>query len=106
MLNQERDHLHKCHKFAYPGSQSSQTFVLPGEKLVKLRNETVDQMIFKIGHNLKQSLFTIHLAVKIFDIAFVYQQEYTDSFDEAIGRTVRVSLAQDPEASKDEEVKK
>ena len=38
---------------------------------------------------------TQHLAVKLFDLAFVHQQEFTGGLDEAISRFVRQSLVAD-----------
>ena len=96
MLRDERAHQIKATSVAYhdKGKQlnGKLDFVMPSEDLCKLRNETVDQMIFGIGQKLRQSALTQHLAVKLFDLAFVHQQEFTGGLDEAISRFVRQSL--------------
>lgn len=96
MLRDERAHQTKATSVAYhdQGKQlnGKLDFVMPSEELCKLRNETVDQMIFGIGQKLRQSALTQHLAAKLFDLAFVHQQEFTGGLDEAISRFVRQSL--------------
>ena len=74
-------------------------FILPSERMVKLRNDIVNSIIFRIGNALKQSSITRHLAVRYFDIAFVRQQEYDkNDLDSTVNKVVKETLIEKADA--------
>ena len=102
MLRDERIHSKEQMAMAYgPNVQfnDSLEFILPSERMVKLRNDIVNSIIFRIGNALKQSSITRHLAVRYFDIAFVRQQEYDkNDLDSTVTKVVKETLIEKADA--------
>ena len=64
---------------------------LPQQNLCDQRNKVVEQMILTIGYKLKQKNLTIHLAIKIFDLVFVHQQQFGNDHEKAVESALSLS---------------